>query len=349
MAYKQVTNVALSTDKPKVLFQHIRDFLTATGLYNTTTGVGEWTVINSYYAVNSTTLTDNDWCLLQTTGETGVWDFRILIKVTSLGIISWSGQVWSGLSGSSPTVSYRCGLSTECIATPANWTAFYLYADKDFCAIVVRAGTTNYIHRFGIAENINPEYMAPLSILSATTSGSSKQMSVSDSSNALLAVNNRVQLLDYTTGTESGLITANDTGTDIVTIDSNTYAYTTGAKMCSLFPYVVDGVLSKSYTSSLYLMCTQFAGTGSATCGAIDYRYNSLIDTTQPNPFNQKFVAQRASFQQQNSGATLVRLPSWILFTRKRSTEEEVHTVGSDTYRYFSFFNDTSFGFLYKE
>lgn len=350
MAYKQVINLPLVTDKPKTLFQHVRDFLTATGLYNTTTGVGEWTVINSFYAVNSTTITDNDWVLLKTTGETGEWDFRVLIRVTSLGIQSWSGQGWSGLATNNPSVTYRDGVTTECFSTPANWTALYIYADKDFCAINVRAGaTTTYLHRFGIVENIIPEKMVPLPLLAATTAGASKVMSVSDSSNPLLAVGNRVQLLDYTTGAEVSIINANDTGTDLVTVDNNSIAYTTAGWMCSFFPYVIDNVQSKGYSSSLVSFCTQFTGTGSGNVGYIDYRVISLVDTVQPNPFNQKFVAQRVSLGSQTSGATQIRLPSWILFTRKRATEEEVHTIGADTYRYFSFFSDTTFGFLYKE
>ena len=224
MAYKNVVNIALSTDKPKTVFQYVRDFLTATGLYNSTTGVGGWTVINSFYAVNSTTLTDNDWCLLKTTGETGVWDFRVLLRVTSTGLQCWSGTTWSGLTTANPSVSQRFGINGDCIITPANWTNLYIYADKNFCAIIIRAGSTTWHQRFGIAENLIPEYMAPLPLLAATTSGSNKQMSVSDSSNPLLAVGNRVQLLDYTTGTEASQITANDTGTDIVTVDANNYA-----------------------------------------------------------------------------------------------------------------------------
>jgi hypothetical protein len=350
MAYKYATNIALSTDKPKTVFQHVRDFLTASGLYNTTTGVGEWTVINSYYAVNSTTLTDNDWCLLKTTGETGVWDFRILIKVTSAGIQCWSGTVWSGLTGSSPTVSQRYGINGECITTPANWTALYLYADKDFCAIIVRAGTTTWHQRFGIAVNLIPEYMAPLPLLAATTSGASKQMSVSDSSNSLLAVGNRVQLLDYTTGSESSQITANDTGTDIVTVGSNQYGYSTAGYLCSMFPYLVDGVIAKLYYSSFYSFTNPTSeGYNSYPFGYMSPIANVTSDTVTPCPFNQKFPAERVIVAVQNSGGCSLVLPSWVLLTRKRTVEEDVHTLGSDNYRYFHFHADTLYGFLMKE
>lgn len=350
MAYKQVINLSLVTDKPKTLFKHIRDFLTATGLYNSTTGVGEWTITNSFYAVDASTLTDNDWVLLKTTGETGVWDFRVLMRVTSLGIQMWSGHGWGGLTTNTPTISNRIGASAEILATFSAWTAAYIYADKNFCAIFVRAGTATYMHRFGIAENVMPEYMAPLPILSATTSGSNKVMSVSDSSNTLLAVGNRVCLFDYTTGSENSQITANDTGTDMITVGANQYAYSTAGYICSFFPYLIDSVIAKLYYTSCYSFSNPTGPDGyqSYPFGYLCPTPNILSDAGLPNAFNQKFPAERVLLASTNICTSLV-LPSWILLTKKRATEEETHTLGSDTYRYFNFYNDTTYGFLLKE
>lgn len=351
MAYKTALDITLTTDKPKVVYQHIRDFLTGTGLYNSTTGIGEWTVTNFFEATPGV-ITDNDWFLIKTTGETGAWDFRVLVKVTSLGIISWSGFNWGSLTTVNPTVTTRVGLSTECIATPANWTALYLYADKNFCAVVIRAGTTNYVHRFGICDMVYPASTNPVGILSNTSSGSNINVSLADSSPSQFDVGKRITFFDYNqSSSETSQITANNTGTDIITVNVNTYQYFSATtKVNPFFPYVLDNVLSKSLSST----CTTFVlltvdGQGPNSAGGYLYSVASY-DGITPNPFTMQFVAHRVLYSPANSGGTVFAMPSWHLVTKKRSTEAEAHTDGTNNWRYFSYFNDTStMGFLFKE
>lgn len=350
MAYKQALNISLSTDKPKVVYQHLRDFLTGTGLYDSTTGIGEWTVIN-YYEATPGVITDNDWFLIKTTGETGVWDYRVLFKVTSLGIVSWSGCNWSGLTTVNPSVTNRIGVTTEIIATPANWTALYLYADKNFCVIVIRAGTTNYVHRFGICDMVIPEYTAPVGILANTTTGSNINISLADSSPAQFEVGKRIMLFDYSAiNNETSTITANNTGTDIITVGNNSIAYFAATtKINSLFPYMLDTVVSKQAGATMMHFCVFYDGSGSASSSSMMYGFG-VADSITPNPFTLKFLAQKIIFVPASAGGACVTLPSWILICKKRSTEAEAHTDGINNWRYFSYFNDTvTLGFLLRE
>lgn len=360
MAYKNVKNVSLSTNKPETLYRHIRDFLTATGLYNTTTGVGGWTAVYNYEQTPGV-VTANDWCWLKTTGESGLWDFRVFMKVTSSGIISNVNMGLYNTSGTNPSFVTTGGLSTEAIATPANWTAFYLYADKDFCTIVVRAGTTNYIHRFGIALCYMPGTQAdPQTLAVQASSGVPATFTVPNATREGWAVNNRMIHCSWdrdgsTNGgrVEVSKITAVNTGTNQITVDSLTYIYPVGSMVASVLSYVIDSTVAK-ITSTYITGLSQNADSnaGWAAQFALCVTPNVIADNTSmaSSYTGGGVIAHPIILSMYNFSGVILCLPLWNLLVRKRTIEEEVFNDGTNDYRYFSIYNDTTtYGLLMKE
>lgn len=355
MAYKNAKNITLSTDKPQTLYRHIRDFLTGTGLYNGTTGVGGWTVLFQYESVPGN-VSLNDWCLIKTTGESGTWDFRLYLRNTTLGIIAFGMLGITNTTAATPTYVTALGMTGECLTLPATWTAAYLYADRDFLVVVLRTGTTNVMHRIGIARNLEPAAHQPQALLSATAAGSNIQCSVTNSNHPHWNVGNRIQFFSWEVSggaggrVETSQITNNDTTTNIVTMASQAYTYPIGASICTFFPYIADSTVAKSNFTGMQAINM---GLEQTTPGTITPGISSplAVDATHAtNLYTGKFHAQTPYLASSGAGGGASLLfPEWFFYTKKRAVEEEVHTDGTSNYRYFSMHSDAAVGVLLKD
>lgn len=75
-----------------------------------------------------------------------------------------------------------------------------------------------------------------------------------------------------------------------------------------------------------------------------------VYDNIAPNPFTGGMIAALMVLAFAGGGGTVFTLPDWHLITKKRTVEEELHSDGVSDYRYFSYYNETTYtGYLFKE
>ena len=145
MSYANLINQASASNAET--FQRIRDFVCKrNGTYDySASGIG-WTLHDSSYAVNEDTLTNGDWVVFNSMGESGKHNlyFKLTYKSADMdlvGYLYWNNSTHGGVRPN--------GNQNGNIRTPSGATKFWLYGDLDAVILSYTNGTTMYLAMFG--------------------------------------------------------------------------------------------------------------------------------------------------------------------------------------------------------
>lgn len=142
MGYVNLVGQACAT--PEECFQRMRDFLCKrAGTYDySTTGIG-WTLHDSSYAVDEDNLTDGDYIVVYSPGESGDEDIYIKFSyetttywMTVIGYLYWNNSTHAGVTAFNATVY---GLMTR-----GTDHSIWIYGDLDAFNLVQNYNTTLY-------------------------------------------------------------------------------------------------------------------------------------------------------------------------------------------------------------
>jgi hypothetical protein len=133
MAYANL--VAQSCSNPAEIFMRFRDFICKrNGTYNySSTGVG-WTLYDSYYAINESTISVDDYFVIYSAGEDGQRDMYFQIKFLSGYIVIIGMLYWN--SSTNTAVGVFGSDNNQFGFTDSN--IVYVYADLDAFYVVSR-------------------------------------------------------------------------------------------------------------------------------------------------------------------------------------------------------------------
>jgi hypothetical protein len=221
MAFK--TLIGFSTASNAISFMVMRDWMcslnTAQGNF-TTSGAG-WTVVDSFYAINSTTISVDDFVVMTSSGTNGAMPMFIRITLTADGPEIRVAASWN--------VSTNVGSFVETFISTSDWgtpTSLYLYGSLNFVVIVASSASQAFIKYVGGIETPRIPVTAAVST-NSVTAGASKTINVVSVPVNLTVGKSLTIVSPDAVYAESAVITA-ATSTS-VTLDSLTYAYPTGS------------------------------------------------------------------------------------------------------------------------
>jgi len=152
MAYKNLVGQVCADEQE--FFQRVRDFLCArVGTYDySTTGVG-WTLHDAVYAVDENTLTDGDYIVVYSAGESGDDDMYIKIRYsTTTSIFYIRGYLyWDNVSHTGVLPFSNADFSVVPLGTGYR---LWLYGDMDAFSLIGYTGAAYSGYYFGKATDL---------------------------------------------------------------------------------------------------------------------------------------------------------------------------------------------------
>lgn len=156
-----VNLVAQAVADGEEYFQHLRDFVCKrNGTFDhSATGIG-WTLIDESYAVDEDNLTDGDWVVIKSVGESGDEDmyYELMYETTTYmiqvrGFLYWNDTTHAGV--------LPFNTNPLAMATAAGVDTMYIYGDLDAFIVVHKYGALYQPFYIGkVIDNMYPDTVA---------------------------------------------------------------------------------------------------------------------------------------------------------------------------------------------
>lgn len=275
------------------VFKRFRDWVCArNGSYNyTTTGQG-WTYHDSSYAVSQDTISNNDYFVIRSTGESGKDDIymKVTYSATANMIQVQMCQYWN--STTHVGVNLMTAANNWQVADATAGT-LYIYATLDYILVFTLIGASQYGALFGLLDD--SEYDKTIAISSGAVSAGSNVVVTMDLVPASWVVGGKVVVKDN--ANMERIIVSAINSLD-VTFTSLAASYTSGCKFAKDFPIVCNNA-----TNLLGAYIALF-GHNNAKLASISTVVVPVSpgDSGDPDPLDGEFLAAPYEFRDSTVG-----------------------------------------------
>lgn len=301
-----------------------RDFVCKrNGTYDySASGIG-WTLIDSSYAVSESSLTDNDWFVMQSPGENGLRSMYVLVQYVAAGYFNVQRYLY--WDATTHTGTQMFGTSSSWTNQEATNNILSIYGDLDAVIGIAKYSNNYNATLFGWC----PESTFDQSFIvapGAITAGSSRVVTFSSAPPSSWIVGKKLFVED-TANIELVQITA-VSGND-VTFQSFEASYAAGAKFSE---EKTDYVTGSNAWSTWYMLINH----GGEKNGYVYPNDNTITNPSASDGLTGLYPSRKIYCSYTNTFFGPIKN---ILSTYYGLTDESTHLVGSTGYRFFNLYS----------
>lgn len=344
MPYANLVGVDCA-DSHEEMFMRFRDFLCKrNGTYDySTTGIG-WTLHDSSYAIDEDNISDNDWFVVYSAGESGEEDMYMRFKFYH-ATTSWlmtSGYLYWDNSTHAGSFVFSTALGTATF-TKSTDHVLYIFGDLDSFVVAQEYGVTAIGEIIYFGRLLPQLYGDELAISSGSLSSGSAVSITLDAVPSTWKVGQNIYIRD---DDHTEIITIISIGGNVITADL-VNSYTANCKLRAEYQWVVGQ--GNSFPAAYGFPVRQKGLTmgGTAAYNTFDLGLRTCVTSNIPDILNSDYLMQEIDSHDTNPDAYYGRLRNIYYTTTNAKTHLDILTnPNGDEFRYFKAGN---YYFMVKE
>jgi len=329
-----------TVDAPEC-FKRLRDFVCKrNGSYDySTTGIG-WTLHDSYYAIDEDTISNGDWVVLYSPGETT--DDDIYVQLLYSTAATWlQVRAWLYWNNSTHAGVVGAGNSPGLTGSSANVEMLWVYGDMDEFSVITR-GVTYYYGAY-IGKTVELFYDDTVAVSSAAVSSGSDITITLDAVPSSWSVGQNIWIMDVAGAEKIAIktISGNDITADIGTDRAS------GCKLRADFTNTQP--TSNYFGQYMYSVISHDGSTGGTNAyGTGVGLFSSVYASVNPDTMNDDLSCGPWVFHDTSPDGYYGRLKNVYHSNTTGKTSEQVFDGrDGEQYRYFNLYSNRYF--LFKE